>query len=118
VPWRPRKYWYTHRTLTRDATNNDVFKLFNRLPVLHAVSVVEHDEPVALINRRAFMNRYARPYHRELFGNRPCLLLANESPWMIEKSMTAEQIDKLLASDDQRYLVDGFVITSNGKYVA
>jgi hypothetical protein len=37
---------------------------------------------------------------------------------MIEKSMTAEQIDKLLASDDQRYLVDGFVITSNGKYVA
>ncbi|MCP2091837.1 UNVERIFIED_ORG: EAL domain-containing protein (putative c-di-GMP-specific phosphodiesterase class I)/GGDEF domain-containing protein [Paraburkholderia sediminicola] len=103
--------------LPRGATNNDVFELFKRLPDLHAVAVVEHDEPVALINRRAFMTRYARPYHRELFGKRPCLLFASESPLIIEKSMTVEQMATLLASDDQRYLADGFVITHNGKYV-
>jgi EAL domain-containing protein (putative c-di-GMP-specific phosphodiesterase class I)/GGDEF domain-containing protein len=102
--------------LQRQATNNDVLELFNRLPDLHAVAVVEHDEPVALINRRAFMDRYALPYHRELFGKRPCLLFANASPVIIEKSMTVEQMAKLLASDDQRYLADGFVITDNGKY--
>jgi len=103
--------------LPRQATNNDVLELFNRLPDLHAVAVVEHDEPVALINRRSFMDRYALPYHRELFGKRPCLLFANASPVVIEKSMTVEQMAKLLASDDQRYLADGFVITDNGKYV-
>ncbi|MFM0304367.1 phosphodiesterase [Paraburkholderia sediminicola] len=103
--------------LPRHATNNDVFELFNRLPDLHAVAVVEHDEPVALINRRSFMDRYALPYHRELFGKRPCLLFANASPVIIEQSMTVEQMAKLLASDDQRYLADGFVITDNdGKY--
>ncbi|SDF80717.1 EAL domain-containing protein [Paraburkholderia phenazinium] len=102
--------------LQRHATNNDVLELFNRLPDLHAVAVVEHDEPVALINRRAFMDRYALPYHRELFGKRPCLLFANASPVIIEKSMTVEQMAKLLASDDQRYLADGFVITDGGKY--
>jgi len=102
--------------LPRHATNNDVLDLFNRLPHLHALAVVEHDEPVALINRRAFMDRYALPYHRELFGKRPCLLFANESPVIIEKSMTVEQMAKLLASDDQRYLADGFVITDNGRY--
>lgn len=102
--------------LPRQATNNDVLELFNRLPDLHAVAVVEHDEPVALINRRSFMDRYALPYHRELFGKRPCLLFANASPVIIEKSMTVEQMAKLLASDDQRYLADGFVITDNGKY--
>ncbi len=102
--------------LPRQATNNDVLELFNRLPHLHAVAVVERDEPVALINRRAFMDRYALPYHRELFGKRPCLLFANESPVIIEQSMTVEQMAKLLASDDQRYLADGFVITDNGKY--
>ena len=74
--------------LPRHATNNDVLELFNRLPDLHAVAVVEHDEPVALINRRSFMDRYALPYHRELFGKRPCLLFANASPVIIEKSMT------------------------------
>ena len=103
--------------LPRHATNNDVLELFNRLPDLHAVAVVEHDEPVALINRRSFMDRYALPYHRELFGKRPCLQFANASPVIIEKSMTVEQMAKLLASDDQRYLADGFVITDNdGKY--
>jgi EAL domain-containing protein (putative c-di-GMP-specific phosphodiesterase class I)/GGDEF domain-containing protein len=103
-------------SLPRRATNNDVLELFNRLPDLHAVAVVEDDEPVALINRRSFMDRYALPYHRELFGKRPCLLFANASPVIIEKSMTVEQMAKLLASDDQRYLADGFVITDNGKY--
>ncbi|MFP3563924.1 EAL domain-containing protein [Paraburkholderia sp. SIMBA_030] len=102
--------------LPREATNNDVLELFNRLPDLHAVAVVEHDEPVALINRRSFMDRYALPYHRELFGKRPCLQFANASPVIIEKSMTVEQMAQLLASDDQRYLADGFVIADNGKY--
>ncbi|CAE6792488.1 EAL domain-containing protein [Paraburkholderia domus] len=103
--------------LPRHATNNDVLELFNRLPELHAVAVVEHDKPVALINRRSFMDRYALPYHRELFGKRPCLQFANASPVIIEQSMTVEQMAKLLASDDQRYLADGFVITDNdGKY--
>jgi EAL domain-containing protein (putative c-di-GMP-specific phosphodiesterase class I)/GGDEF domain-containing protein len=102
--------------LQRHATNNDVLDLFNGSPGLHAVAVVENGEPVALINRRAFMDRYALPYHRELFGKRPCLLFANASPVIIEKSMSVEQMAKLLASDDQRYLADGFVITDRGKY--
>ena len=99
------------------ATNNDVLALFSRLPTLHALAVVEHDQPIALINRRGFMDRYALPYHRELFGKRPCMLFANVSPVLIEKSMTVEQMAKLLASDDQRYLADGFVITDDGRYV-
>lgn len=103
--------------LPRSATNNDVLELFNRLPTLHALAVVENDDPVALVNRRSFMDRYALPYHRELFGKRPCLLFANASPVIIEKSMTVEQMAKLLASDDQRYLADGFVITDQGKYL-
>ncbi|SDQ23505.1 diguanylate cyclase/phosphodiesterase [Paraburkholderia fungorum] len=102
--------------LPRHATNNNVLDLFNRLPELHAVAVIESDEPVALINRRSFMDRYALPYHRELFGKKPCMQFANASPVLIEKSMTVEQMARLLASDDQRYLADGFVITENGKY--
>ncbi|MEA3121135.1 MAG: hypothetical protein QOH33_676, partial [Paraburkholderia sp.] len=103
--------------LPRSATNNDVLDLFNRLPTLHALAVVENDLPIALINRRSFMDRYALPYYRELFGKRPCMLFANASPVVIEKSMTVEQMAKLLASDDQRYLADGFVITDQGKYL-
>jgi EAL domain-containing protein (putative c-di-GMP-specific phosphodiesterase class I)/GGDEF domain-containing protein len=102
--------------LPRRATNNDVLDLFNRQPELHAVAVVEGERPIALINRRAFMDRYALPYHRELFGKKACLQFANAAPVLIEQSMTVEQMATLLASDDQRYLADGFVITDNGRY--
>ncbi|WP_321952590.1 EAL domain-containing protein [Paraburkholderia bannensis] len=102
--------------LPRRATNNDVLDLFTRMPDLHAVAVVEGETPVALINRRAFMDRYALPYHRELFGKKACLQFANAQPVQIEQSMSVEQMAALLASDDQRYLADGFVITDNGRY--
>ncbi|WP_321959969.1 phosphodiesterase [Paraburkholderia sp. J7] len=102
--------------LPRHATNNDVLELFNGQPDLHAVAVVEDEAPVALINRRAFMDRYALPYHRELFGKKACLQFANAQPVLIEQSMSVEQMATLLASDDQRYLADGFVITDNGRY--
>lgn len=104
-------------TLPRQATNNDVLQVFNSEPELHALAVVEDGKPIALINRRAFMDRYALPYHRELFGKKACMQFANASPVLIEQSMTVEQMATLLASDDQRYLADGFVITDNGRYL-
>jgi len=102
--------------LPHHATNNNVLEFFNRFTNLHAVAVVRNDKPIGLISRRSFMDRYAQPYHRELFGKRVCLQFADTLPMIVEKSMTIEQMVALLTSGDQRYLVDGFVITDNGKY--
>ena len=103
--------------LPRDATSNDVLDLFNRMPDLHAVALVERGRPVALVNRRGFIDRFALPYHREVFGKKPCLQFANDAPLMIDNATTFEQLAMLLASHDQRYLADGFVITEHGRYV-
>ncbi|TCW81376.1 diguanylate cyclase [Burkholderia sp. SRS-46] len=103
--------------LPRDVTSNEVLDLFNRMPELHAVALVEHERPVALVNRRGFMDRFALPYHREVFGKKPCLQFANDAPLMIENATTVEQLAMLLANNDQRYLADGFVITEHGRYV-
>ncbi|KVT59681.1 EAL domain-containing protein [Burkholderia ubonensis] len=103
--------------LPRDVTSNDVLALFNRMPELHSVALVEHERPVALVNRRSFMDRFALPYHREVFGRKPCLQFANDAPLMIENATTVEQLALLLANNDQRYLADGFVITEHGRYV-
>lgn len=103
--------------LPRDATGNDAFDLFNRMPELHAVALVERGRPVALVNRRGFIDRFALPYHREVFGKKPCLQFANDAPLMIDNATTVEQLALLLASHDQRYLADGFVITEHGRYV-
>ncbi len=102
--------------LPSHATNNQVLELFRRRPDLHAVAVVEGERPIALINRRGFMDRYALPYHREVFGKRACLQLANDTPLIVDNATTVEQLTALLANHDQRYLTEGFIITDHGRY--
>ncbi|MGK8889331.1 EAL domain-containing protein [Burkholderia gladioli] len=105
-----------HFALPSHATNNQVLELFQRRPDLHAVAVVEGERPIALINRRGFMDRYALPYHREVFGKRACLQLANDTPLIVDNATTVEQLTALLANHDQRYLTEGFIITDHGRY--
>ncbi|WP_346348626.1 diguanylate cyclase [Cupriavidus sp. WKF15] len=97
--------------------NNDVLNILTQHPSLHAVAVVKEGKPVGLINRRTFVDAYALPYHRELFGRKRCIEFANTSPMLVEKSATAEQLAELLSSQDQGYLSDGLVIVEHGQYV-
>ncbi|AMP39403.1 phosphodiesterase [Ralstonia solanacearum] len=105
-------------TLSIRSTNDDMLTLFNRQPDLHAVALLdEHERPLALIARRAFIDRYAMPYHRELYGKKPALVFANRQPVLVEKSASLEDMSALLMSEDQRYLTDGFIITEHGRYL-
>ena len=100
-----------------DARNDHVVDLFNMAPDLHALAIIDDGRPVALINRRAFMDQYALPYHRELFGKRPCLPVRPIRRLVVERYATLEQVAHMLANDDLRYLSDGLVITDAGRYV-
>jgi diguanylate cyclase (GGDEF)-like protein len=103
-------------TLSVKSRNDDVVGLFNRRPTLHAVAILDGNKPVALINRRAFMDQYALPYHRELFGKRQCMQFANLKPLIVERGATLEQIASLFADDEQQHLSDGFIVTDKGRY--
>ncbi|MEA3119425.1 MAG: hypothetical protein QOI13_2695, partial [Paraburkholderia sp.] len=104
-------------TLPPAAANNDVLELLTRCPDLHAIAIVDDGRPVGLVNRRAFLNAYARPFHREVFGKKSCTVLADMSPTVVEKTATMEELAELLTGDDQRYLAEGLVVVDKGKYV-
>ncbi len=99
------------------ATNDDVAELFLHAPELHAVAVVADEKPQAIINRTGFLNSYAKPYFKELHGRKPCLMLANPSPRIIERAHDIDDLVGILTSQDQRYLSDGFIVTDNGRYL-
>ncbi|CAJ0859044.1 hypothetical protein R6138_00603 [Ralstonia thomasii] len=99
-----------------DTRNNDVLAAFSKHPNLHAIAVVKDERPVGIISRRSFIDWYALPYHRDLFGKKPCMTIANPTPAVLEKGATMEDLVNLLASDDQRYLADGLVLVENGRY--
>ena len=82
-----------------------------------AVAVVDESGcPIAMLGRQRFMDRFAKPFFREIYGRQPCLLFANLSPRLVELRSDIEALTDVLTSEDQRYLSEGFVLTENGQY--
>ncbi|GAB4059984.1 phosphodiesterase [Uliginosibacterium sediminicola] len=98
--------------------NAELARRFMEQPALHAVAVVSDDmRPLGLINHQAFIDRYAQPYHKELYDRKACSLFMNSAPLIIEQDTPLMNLVDVLRGDDQRYLVDGFIICHEGRYV-
>lgn len=103
-------------TIHPEVNNETLARLFARNGTLHALAVVDRDVPVGLVNRRQFLDRYAQPFHPELYGRRPCTLFMNPNPLRIERSLPINGLAGVLIGEDQSYLQDGFIITDQGRY--
>ena len=86
-------------------------------PSLRAIALVEDGKPVGLINRQTFVDSYAKPYFKELYGRKPCITFAHTSPLILDKHTGLEGMTAVLTSADQRYLTEGFIITEGGRYL-
>ena len=104
-------------TVSADTSNDDLAACFAQWPGLHAVAVLDHEQPVALINRDRFLTEYSKLYYREVWGRKPCVVHANFQPRLIERDHSVDELVGILTSEDQRYLTDGFIVTNNGRYV-
>lgn len=101
-----------------DTSNNDVLARFHERSDLHAMAVVDKDQrPVALINRQNLIDRYATPFHRELYGRKACITMASPDPVCFDRRTTLEEMAQHVAGASSRGLADGFVITEQGRYV-
>jgi diguanylate cyclase (GGDEF)-like protein len=112
------------RTLLRRAeavspeTENDlVFARFESEPDLPVVPVVRDGRPVGLVNRHAFIDRFARPYRRELYGRKPVSALMNEDPAIVEADMSIQEIGQLVSGGRHNAVMDGFIIVERGRYL-
>ncbi len=99
-------------------THNDhVFERFTANPALRIIPVVKNGQPLGLINRYQFIDRFAKPYQRELLGKKPCSDLLQGEPLRVEKSMPIQELSHFLAEADSRHFADGFIITEQGRYL-
>ncbi len=96
--------------------NADVYARFARNPSLHAIPVVENGVVLGLLNRHAFIDAYARPFRRELFGRKPCHPFMDAEPLVVEKDITIQELSARLVDAESRYLAEGFVLTEHGRY--
>ncbi|OGT15582.1 MAG: diguanylate cyclase [Gallionellales bacterium RIFOXYB12_FULL_54_9] len=100
-----------------DTANDLILQRFYDDPALRIIPVVKSARPFGLINRYQFIDRFAKPFQRELLGRKPCSELIQNEPLLVEKNMPIEELSHLMAEADSRHFADGFIITEQGRYI-
>ena len=99
-------------------TGQQVYERFARDTSAHALPVVENGRPLGLISRFSLIDRFARPYRRELYGNKSCVALMNPTPLIVEHTAGIQEIGWRLAEGRPGHdLAEGFIVTQDGLYV-
>ena len=94
----------------------EALDLFTASPELIAIPVVDDGMPVGLINRKQLIERFARPYTRELFGRKPVAAFMDTRPLIVDVHTDLDDLSRIIVESDMHYLYDGFIITRDGRY--
>lgn len=96
--------------------NEVVYARFDADPELQMIPVVSGTEPRGIISRFTFIDRFARPYRRELYGKRPCSTFMNPEPLVVDADSSVQELSLRVADSGQRALMDGFIVAQQGGY--
>lgn len=97
--------------------NNEVYERFEADPKQIVLPVIHPDgSPLGLINRYSLIDRFARPFRREVYGRRPCTLFMNDNPIRVDHAMPIQELGRLFGRVEPHQMIDGFVLTENGRY--
>ena len=97
--------------------NDQAIARFEAHPELEVLPVVEAGVPVGLVNRASLIDRFARPFRRELYGRRSCTLFMDHAPLIVDQHANVQELAMMLAAAPKRYMSDGFIVTAEGYYL-
>jgi serine phosphatase RsbU (regulator of sigma subunit) len=104
-------------SISPEFNNEQLHEFFLAHPALETIAVVNDGVPVAMVNRNAFMEQYGRPFTRELYGKKECLIFADEAPLIMPADTPIEVLVRHAVRPDSRVMKDGFICTQAGRYV-
>jgi diguanylate cyclase (GGDEF)-like protein len=100
-----------------NASNATVIARFDADTDLDVLPVVQGNQPVGMINRHSMIDRFARPFRKELFGRKSCDLFMDHAPLVVDQFATIQELAMMLSLAPKHYLFDGFIVTAQGKYL-
>ncbi len=103
--------------VTPDMTNNQVYEILRASPDLQIIPVVDDGVPLGLITRPDLIDRFARPYLRELYGKKPCTTFMDAKPLITDKNTSLQELSQIIVEADRHHLSNGFIITDGGCYL-
>lgn len=97
--------------------NNEVENLFLADPKLRIIPVIDDAIPVGIINRHNMIDRFSRPFQRELYGKKPCKVFMDPCPLIVEQDTSLQQVSHIVVEADPEHLINGLIVVDQGRYL-
>ncbi len=95
-----------------------VFDRFQDEPDTLVIAVLDDDRrPIGLIERNAFTLKMAAEFGRALYARRPASTFMDTDPRVLDAELDAETLFQSVDAANLGALLNGFVVTSEGRYV-
>ena len=107
----------TSPTIPSTMLNNQVDDIFLQNPKLQIIPVVDDGVPVGIINRYHMIDRFARPYQRELYGKKSCKVFMDPHAVVVDKNTSMQDVSHIIVETNPDHLINGIIITDQGKYI-
>ena len=107
-----------------NASCQDILDRFHSDHVLYALPIVDDSEaPVALVDRRRYIEFFSKPYTQELFGRRSIASLLGHgkypsiAPIIVEDSCSIDDIAQIIVAADIEHMITGIVVCNERRYI-
>lgn len=100
-----------------EVENDAVYDRFEREHKLLSLPVVAEGKPLGIIQRFGMVDRFARPFRRELFGKKPCHTFMQPAPLIVEHTDSVQDVARRVSNSEQHTLADCFIIVRDGRYL-
>ncbi|OYY93450.1 MAG: hypothetical protein B7Y41_11850 [Hydrogenophilales bacterium 28-61-23] len=101
----------------------EVLERFLNNTEIYAIPVVDDAQrPVTLVDRKVFIEYFAKPYAREIFGRRPIQDVRNfesyhcHEPIIVEDTSCIEDVAQIIIGAGMHHMVTGFMVTRQSLY--
>lgn len=96
----------------------EVIEMFSRDEYLYSLPVLGPDErPLGILRSMSVLKRGAERFFIEIFGRKSCIELMDANPLVFDAGASLRSMSEALSNIDDRYMVDGFVVTRQGRYL-
>ena len=102
--------------VSQHVTSEELRLKFTEHVGMSSVVVVEDRRPIGMVNRNTFMEQYARPYARELYGSKSCVHFMDAKPLIVDVGTPVETLVRAAVESGGKVLTDGYITTQHGDY--
>jgi EAL domain-containing protein (putative c-di-GMP-specific phosphodiesterase class I)/GGDEF domain-containing protein/predicted transcriptional regulator len=104
-------------TVTPAVSCTGVIRMFGTDNRLNALPVLDDENRVVgILRSNDVLRRGSEIFFAEVYGRRSCSVIMDVHPLVFDASATLRTMSEVVANLDDRHLVDGYIVTEDGRY--